>query len=187
MFQTAESVAKFMRSVNRIRFNSMSNEVESILAQEKFCSKRNSRSCPSLDKMAVAEEEAEDHMSRSVSTTFKESSVVNLPKTSGIKGTERTSTPNTEADTTKTTNVTINLTSSVVNNIACQKSDTASSDKERDIISLLKSVLVPVKVALCQRCSTQCLTNESPNKSGKIIYENIYSITVTVYEDPWYM
>lgn len=166
MFQTAESVAKFMRSVNRIRFNSMSNEVESILAQEKFCSKRNSRSCPSLDKMAVAEEEAEDHMSRSVSTTFKESSVVNLPKTSGIKGTERTSTPNTEADTTKTTNVTINLTSNVVNNIACQKSDAASSEKERDIISLLKSVLVPTKVAVCQRCSAQCLTNESPNKSG---------------------
>lgn len=166
MFQTAESVAKFMRSVNRIRFNSMSNEVESILAQEKFCSKRNSRSCPSLDKMAVAEEEAEDHMSRSVSTTFKESSVVNLPKTNGIKGTERTSTPNTEADTTKTTNVTINLTSNVVNNIACQKSDAASSEKERDIISLLKSVLVPTKVAVCQRCSAQCLTNESPNKSG---------------------
>lgn len=166
MFQTAESVAKFMRSVNRIRFNSMSNEVESILAQEKFCSKRNSRSCPSLDKMAVAEEEAEDHMSRSVSTTFKESSVVNLPKTSGIKGKERTSTPNTEADTTKTTNVTINLTSNVVNNIACQKSDAASSEKERDIISLLKSVLVPTKVAVCQRCSAQCLTNESPNKSG---------------------
>uniref|UniRef100_K1PLX0 Hamartin n=1 Tax=Magallana gigas TaxID=29159 RepID=K1PLX0_MAGGI len=164
-FQTAESVAKFMRSVNRIRFNSMSNEVESFLAQEKFCSKRNSRSCPNLDKMAVAEEEAEDQMSRSVSTTFKQSSVVNLPKVGGIKDSERTSTPNTEADTTKATNVTINLTSNVVNNIACQKVDAGSGERERDIISLLKSVLVPTKVAVCQRCSAQCLTNESPNKS----------------------
>lgn len=172
-FQTAESVAKFMRSVNRIRFNSMSNEVESFLAQEKFCSKRNSRSCPNLDKMAVAEEEAEDQMSRSVSTTFKQSSVVNLPKVGGIKDSKRTSTPNTEADTTKATNVTINLTSNVVNNIACQKVDAGSGERERDIISLLKSVLVPTKVAVCQRCSAQCLTNESPNKSGKIIYENV--------------
>lgn len=164
VFQTAESVAKFMRSVNRIRFNSMSNEVESILAQEKFGSKRNSRSCPNLDKMAVAEEEAEDHMSRSVSTTFKQSSVISLPKVSGIKDNERTSTPNTEVDSTKTTNVTINLTSSVVNNITCQKPDSANTEKETDIISLLKSVLVPTKVAVCQRCSAQCLIKESPNK-----------------------
>nr|XP_022325080.1 hamartin-like isoform X2 [Crassostrea virginica] len=168
---TAESVAKFMRSVNRIRFNSMSNEVESILAQEKFSSKRNSRSCPNLNKMPVTEEEGEDVLSRSVSTTFRQPTEVSLPKPSEEKDKKaRTSTPNTEAEAVKTTNVTINLTSSVVNNIACQKSDVPVPGRDTDLISLLKSVLVPTKVAVCQRCSAQCFTSGS-QELAKPVFE----------------
>ncbi|XP_061169863.1 hamartin-like isoform X2 [Saccostrea echinata] len=170
MFQTAESVAKFMRSVNRIRFNSMTNEVESILAQEKHSSKKSfSRSCPNLHKMPVTEEEADDHLSRSVSTTFRQSSESDQSKVSEVKDirARRTSTPSAVPDTSKSTNVTINLSSHVVNNITYQRKDSLGKEKDSDLMSVLKSVLVPAKVAVCQRCSVQCLTTGSPSKSDE--------------------
>lgn len=162
-----------MRSVNRIRFNSMLNEVEFFFVQEKFCSKRNFRFCFNLDKMVVVEEEVEDQMSRLVSITFKQLLVVNLLKVGGIKDLEGIFIFNIEVDIIKVINVIINLIFNVVNNIACQKVDVGSDERERDIISLLRLVLVLIKVVVCQRCSVQCLINEFLNKLGKIIYENI--------------
>jgi hypothetical protein len=167
MFQTAESVAKFMRSVNRIRFNSMSNEVETILAKEKYSCRRNSRSCPNLHKMPVPEEEGEDLLSRSVSTTFKTSS--GTPKVTEVKEKEMvTSTPNTSMP--KTSNVTVNMTSHVVNNITYQRVDSSGVEKESDFVKVLKSVLVPTKVAVCQRCSAQCFTAQSQSGMSSVSY-----------------
>ncbi|XP_048773723.2 hamartin-like isoform X3 [Ostrea edulis] len=163
MFQTAESVAKFMRSVNRIRFNSMTNEVETILAQEKYSCRRNSRSCPNLHKMPVPEEEVEDPLSRSVSTTFKTSS--GTPKVNEMKENAEMMTSTPKTNMSKTSNVTINMASHVVNNITYHRMDSSRSEKESDFMTVLKSVLVPTKVAVCQRCSAQCFT--SPNKSDQ--------------------
>lgn len=162
MFQTAESVAKFMRSVNRIRFNSMTNEVETILAQEKYSCRRNSRSCPNLHKMPVPEEETEDPLSRSVSTTFKTSGT---PKVNEMKENAEMMTSTPKTNMSKTSNVTINMASHVVNNITYHRTDSSRNEKESDFMTVLKSVLVPTKVAVCQRCSAQCFT--SPSKSGK--------------------
>ncbi|XP_052220850.1 hamartin-like isoform X5 [Dreissena polymorpha] len=68
---TAESVKKFMKSVNRIRFNSLTatNTVEP--AKPKFSSKSRSRSCPQFPKVTTTYEDDEDEeedVVRSLST-----------------------------------------------------------------------------------------------------------------------
>ncbi|KAH3794097.1 hypothetical protein DPMN_147628 [Dreissena polymorpha] len=68
---TAESVNKFMKSVNRIRFNSLTatNTVEP--AKPKYSSKSRSRSCPQFPKVATTyedDEDGEEDVVRSLST-----------------------------------------------------------------------------------------------------------------------
>lgn len=172
-FQTTKSITKFIKNINRIKFNNISNKIKSFLTQKKFYNKKNSKSYPNLNKITITKKKTKNQISRSISTTFKQSSIINLPKIDNIKNSKRTSTPNTETNTTKTTNITINLTSNIINNIAYQKINTKNDKKKKNIINLLKSILIPTKITIYQKYNTQYLTNKSPNKSNKIIYKNI--------------
>ncbi|XP_052789916.1 hamartin-like [Mya arenaria] len=75
---TAESVKKFMKSVNRIRFNSLTatNNIELNKSNKPFGAQKRSRSCPQFPKIASLnedddDEEEDDELSRSASTTCK--------------------------------------------------------------------------------------------------------------------
>lgn len=73
---TSESVKKFMKNVNRIRFNSLtaSNNIEP--EKGKFGSKR-SRSCPQFPKVETMADE-DDIFSRSASTTCQDKSQLEI-------------------------------------------------------------------------------------------------------------
>ncbi|KAK3586967.1 hypothetical protein CHS0354_026683 [Potamilus streckersoni] len=60
---TAESVAKFMKKINRIRFNSLTatHDINSLVPQGKGNLCLRSRSCPQLRKKSSAEEERDDY------------------------------------------------------------------------------------------------------------------------------
>ncbi|KAL3871551.1 hypothetical protein ACJMK2_039542 [Sinanodonta woodiana] len=81
---TAESVAKFMKKINRIRFNSLTatNNISSLVTQGKGNLCKRSRSCPHLRKISFTEEEDEDddddnELSHSLST-------MNFPPSSSV-------------------------------------------------------------------------------------------------------
>jgi len=67
---TAESVKKFMKSVNRIRFNSLTatNSIQDQV-KTKFGPKNRSRSCPQFPKIDLTCDE-DDELTRSSSTTY---------------------------------------------------------------------------------------------------------------------
>lgn len=70
---TAESVKKFMKSVNRIRFNSLTATQSVEHVQTRFGSQYRSRSCPQFPKMELKSQN-DDDVSRSVSTICQQSS-----------------------------------------------------------------------------------------------------------------
>ncbi|XP_053380721.1 hamartin-like isoform X2 [Mercenaria mercenaria] len=69
---TSESVKKFMKNVNRIRFNSLTatNSIEP--EQSKGFSSKRSRSCPQFPKIEATMEEDEELISRSASVTCQD-------------------------------------------------------------------------------------------------------------------
>ena len=191
---TAESVAKFMKGVNRIRFNSLTsrNSVEKL---SKLGSKSKSLSCPQLPKIDPATEE-DDELSRSASTTFPHShtsdinfeqkSVDEMNKAKPVAedmNVSVTSTSSTVTITTKQeTTVTVSENKSSLNITNCPLySDPVKASREKeedDFTKIFRQLLNPAYVSTCQRCQSQSRTGEDQAvsrsvKSGTVIF--IYS------------
>ena len=191
---TAESVAKFMKGVNRIRFNSLTsrNSVEKL---SKLGSK--SLSCPQLPKIDPATEE-EDELSRSASTTFPHShtSAINFEQKSvdetnkakpvaedmnvSVTSTSSTVTITTKQETTVTVSASENKSSLNITNCPLYSDPVkASREKEEDdFTKIFRQLLNPAYVSTCQRCQSQSRTGEDQAvsrsvKPGTVIF--IYS------------
>lgn len=170
---TAESVAKFMKSVNRIRFNSLTSR-KSVEKLTKLGSRSKSLSCPLLPKIDTTMEE-EEALSRSASTTFQNKSyyeqkddLESAKSSEEVANLSVHSTASTVTVTTKQeTSVTIATSeaSSSLNITKCPMytdSVLASRDKqEDDFIKVFRVLLNPASVAVCQRCQSQTLRGES--------------------------
>lgn len=179
---TAESVAKFMKSVNRIRFNSLTSR-KSVEKLTKLGSKTKSLSCPLLPKIDTMVEE-EDELSRSVSTTafqnvgntlqsFEQHIVdgTDLPKSAAddanlsVTSTNSTVTIKTKQEATVTI-ATSELNSSL-NITKCPMytdSISASREREDDMTRIFRLLLNPTSVAVCQKCHSQSVKGEDEVK-----------------------
>ena len=177
---TAESVAKFMKSVNRIRFNSLTSR-KSVEKLTKLGSKTKSLSCPLLPKIDTTMEE-EEELSRSASTTFENKSSLEMnfgQKTVetdiGIKKSSEedpnlsvTSTGSAVTITTKQeTSVTIATSepTSSLNITKCPMyADSVSASKEEkedDFVKVFRLLLNPTSVSVCQRCQSYIPSGEN--------------------------
>ena len=187
---TAESVAKFMRGVNRIRFNSLTSR-KSSEKLTKLGARSKSLSCPLLPKIDTTMEE-EEELSRSASTTFQDkcSSDLNFeqkvvdkdeiekPKLAvddlnlSVTSTSSTVTITTKQETAVT--IATSETSSSLNLMKCPMYTDpvmASKEKEDDFTKIFRLLLNPASVATCQRCRSQTVRGEDQAEavtSGKI-------------------
>ncbi|KAJ8300717.1 hypothetical protein KUTeg_022236 [Tegillarca granosa] len=185
---TAESVAQFMKSVNRIRFNSLSNNVEELLGEKKFTHRLRSRSCPQLPKLVSPDFEGEDHepLSRSISSTFKgtfqpteenleeeepetENVVVSLTKeeTPLYNFASKTKTVGCDTDVLK------NQTSVVVQSSFVNPSVSSTIDKQEQsesikVFNLLKTLMLPTFSHVCQKCRNEIQSDKqgTEHKTG---------------------
>ena len=178
---TAESVAKFMKSVNRIRFNSLTsrNSVEKLT---KLGSKTKSLSCPLLPKIDSMVEE-EEELSRSASTTafhnttkalakFEQETVDGdqFPRSSGDDiNLSVTSTSSTVTITTKQETVVTTPSSDTGLNISkcpmySDPTTSTSEKKEDDFTKIFRLLLNPTSVAICQKCQSQIAQDGSEVK-----------------------
>ncbi|KAL4219214.1 hamartin [Mactra antiquata] len=184
MALTSESVKKFMKSVNRIRFNSLTatNTVES--DQPKFRYKR-SRSCPQFPKIETMREEEDEMLSRSVSACCDDSNqdmeieetnfssadrdastlnTVSKPETTTQDGsfdTSRSTTAATLTVNTKTeTTVKITTTQTTEKMVSqCPVSTCDSNDSTTDLTHVMRQLLNIPSTNVCLKC--QGHTNDS--------------------------
>ena len=169
---TAESVAKFMKSVNRIRFNSLTsrNSVEKLT---KLGSRTKSLSCPLLPKIDSMVEE-EDELSRSASTTafHKTAKALSILEQETVDGDQL---PRSSADevnlSVTSTSSTVTITTKQENVIATPLTDTSldickcpmysdsrasASEKkqEDDFTKIFRLLLNPTSISVCQKCQS---------------------------------
>ena len=161
---TAESVAQFMKSVNRIRFNSLTaTNTMDIYKQERF-KKSRSRSCPSLPKViSVENEDSEgdsdsDQLSRSVSMTssFKQISQTsqnNQPTTLPV-----VTTVTTDARTVTTTTSQISITSCP---IFSSQDNQSQMQSHNSFMDMMKKSLLPNCIHLCHRCKAYMISDKN--------------------------
>lgn len=167
MHLTAESVAQFMKSVNRIRFNSLTaTNTMDIYKQERF-KKSRSRSCPSLPKViSVENEDSEgdsdsDQLSRSVSMTssFKQilqTSQNNQPTTLPV-----VTTVTTDARTVTTTTSQISITSCP---IFSSQDNQSQMQSHNSFMDMMKKSLLPNCIHLCHRCKAYMISDKNQGK-----------------------
>lgn len=177
---TSESVKKFMKSVNRIRFNSLTVTNGMEPEQVRFGSKR-SRSCPQFPKIETMSEEDEG-ISRSVSVTGHDtplsemvfdpdidtsvienkfqSETVSMPQTTdsmcdiSISSTSSTVTVSTKQETM------ITITSTASSDVSVSKcpeysgklSSFADRKATNDMVQIFKQVLDMPSAATCAKC-----------------------------------
>ena len=185
---TAESVKMFMKSVNRIRFNSLTatNSMETSSSSKKIGGKHRSRSCPQFPKIESMSEE-EEEVSRSASTTCNDSSmeaqtsdiqvsaadlntsassqVCEAPCDISIASTNSTVTVNTKQETT----VTITSTSSTEVTVGkCPiYTRTVSGTEHRcdeDFVQILRQALNASSGVVCCKCQGPVNEAQSGNK-----------------------
>lgn len=162
---TAESVAQFMKSVNRIRFNSLTatNSME-VYKQERFKSSR-SRSCPSLPKLASVENEDSeddsdsDQLSRSVSMASNFKQQMSEPDTDNHPAAlPVVTTVTTEISTVVTTTSSISITSCPIFSPHDSQPNVQSQNSFMDI---MKNSLLPNSVHLCQKCKAYMVSDKN--------------------------
>ena len=179
---TAESVAKFMKNVNRIRFNSLSTS-KSVNLSANFGSKR-SRSCPQLPKIEPMTEE-EEVVSRSASTTMNNQETLssnleeNMKIDKGdkkvkenlcdisISSTGSTVTVNTKQETKISVETTTTSTISVAkcpvySNSSTTNNGRSGSSEENQFTELFKQLLNPIAVSTCQSCVNRQRSSTEP-------------------------
>ena len=177
IYPTAESVQKFMRSVNRIRFSSMtaSNDVKTYLKNEKgFTSQGRSVSCPQLPKVTPEEFDVEDVASMSRSTSKPEmdhqedvASEKKDQEKSDVSGRGY------DVDDSRKSSVSpVKSTSSTGSNVTMcplYKDGEVLSLQEKSestgMMDLLRRFLMPANVSVCQKCRQQT-NREASGKTG---------------------
>lgn len=175
---TSESVKKFMKSVNRIRFNSLTATNGTELEQVKFRSKR-SRSCPQFPKIETMQEEDDESLSRSMSASCEDSSLseINLSSDKATGQVEtvarvkagpsadeehnvlQSTTSSTVTVSTKT-ETTVKITTETTETSKCPvsagKADTTEGDsKMTDLMRALRQMLNVSSSNICSKCQGQ--------------------------------
>lgn len=205
---TSESVKKFMKNVNRIRFNSLtaSNNIEP--EKSKFGSKR-SRSCPQFPKVETIADE-DDIFSRSASTTCQDKSQLEItfvPEITesqpeivekpvavppaqikenvcdiSISSTSSTVTINKKEVTTVTVTSTQ---SSEVTVAKCpmyagipNNSSTESRDEANDFVQLMRQVLNMPSATTCIKCQGHIDRSQTGKKFRILLHSNRIHILI---------
>lgn len=138
---TAESVKKFMKSVNRIRFNSLTATNNMDASQKKIGGKHRSRSCPQFPKIDSMDEEDEE-ISRSASTCNTEAE-----STSPSHMAVNTSDPVSITTVTLATAQPAEITSDI--SVASQSSSVTFSTREETILTITSTKSTEVSVSRC--------------------------------------
>ncbi|XP_076090559.1 hamartin-like isoform X2 [Mytilus galloprovincialis] len=166
---TAESVAQFMKSVNRIRFNSLTatNNLD-LYKQEKY-KKTRSNSCPSLPKLSSvdnedSEDEDEGELSRSASTI---STLKRQTSQTSQQDSQQSALPVVTTVTTETSTVTM-TTSSHISITSCpmfkQSDNQPVPQSQNSFMDVIKNSLLPNSMHLCQRCKTYMVSDKNQGK-----------------------
>lgn len=167
---TAESVAQFMKSVNRIRFNSLTatNNLD-LYKQEKY-KKTRSNSCPSLPKLSSvdyedSEDEDEGELSRSASTI---STLKRQTSQTSQQDSQQSALPVVTTVTTETSTVTM-TTSSHISITSCpmfkQSDNQPVPQSQNSFMDVIKNSLLPNSMHLCQRCKTYMVSDKNQGNS----------------------
>ncbi|XP_071155169.1 hamartin-like isoform X1 [Mytilus edulis] len=166
---TAESVAQFMKSVNRIRFNSLTatNNLD-LYKQEKY-KKTRSNSCPSLPKLLSvdnedSEDEDEGELSRSASTI---SNLKRQTSQTSQQDSQQSALPVVTTVTMETSTVTM-TTSSHISITSCpmfkQPDNQPVPQSQNSFMDVIKNSLLPNSMHLCQRCKTCMISDKNQGK-----------------------
>ncbi|CAG2207837.1 TSC1 [Mytilus edulis] len=166
---TAESVAQFMKSVNRIRFNSLTatNNLD-LYKQEKY-KKTRSNSCPSLPKLTSvdnedSEDEDEGELSRSASTI---STLKRQTSQTSQQDSQQSALPVVTTVTMETSTVTM-TTSSHISITSCpmfkQPDNQPVPQSQNSFMDVIKNSLLPNSMHLCQRCKTYMVSDKNQGK-----------------------
>ncbi|XP_063425225.1 hamartin-like isoform X2 [Mytilus trossulus] len=166
---TAESVAQFMKSVNRIRFNSLTatNNLD-LYKQEKY-KKTRSNSCPSLPKLSSvdnedSEDEDEGELSRSASTI---STLKRQTSQTSQQDSQQSALPVVTTVTMETSTVTM-TTSSHISITSCpmfkQPDNQPVPQSQNSFMDVIKNSLLPNSMHLCQRCKTYMVSDKNQGK-----------------------
>ncbi|KAK3088192.1 hypothetical protein FSP39_015981 [Pinctada imbricata] len=185
VYLTAESVQKFMRNVNRIRFNSMtaSNNMLSHFRNERaFGGQGRSRSCPQLPKGTPEEEDdiEEEQVSRSASKPDFVHHSVGLNKIESLEKPEisqETKPTDDTASVLPTSSVTDgNTTGSTVTTCPVLKEQDVNTSKKEGrmpsgsgnsgILDLLRHFLMPANLSVCHDCKQQTKEEEDKSPAG---------------------
>lgn len=180
---TAESVAQFMKSVNRIRFNSLTatNNVEQLLGEKKFTHRLRSRSCPQLPKL-VSPELVEEHetLSRSISSTFKgtfqpteenleeeepdtENVMVSFTKEETPLYNSASKTQTVGCDTAVTKSQTSVVPSSFIYPPVSSAVDKHEQSESNQVLDLLKTLMLPTLSHVCRKCRNEIQSDKQGN------------------------
>ncbi|XP_052092661.1 hamartin-like isoform X3 [Mytilus californianus] len=166
---TAESVAQFMKSVNRIRFNSLTATNNLDLYKQERYKKTRSNSCPSLPKLSSvdnedSEDENEEELSRSTSMV---SNLKRQISQTSQQDSPQSSLPVVTTVTTETSSVTM-TTSSHISITSCpvftQSDNQPVPQSQNSFMDVIKNSLLPNSMHLCQRCKTYMVSDKNQGK-----------------------
>lgn len=184
---TAESVKMFMKSVNRIRFNSLTATNNMEASSKKIGGKHRSRSCPQFPKIDSMSEEDEE-VSRSASTTYNDPESETAGPNNLISSTEADppvsshvaehsaglSVANSNSTFTMSTKqeTTVTITSTTSTEVTVNKcpmytrttSGPGATFENRDCVQILRQALNASSSLVCSKCQGLVDGTQSGNK-----------------------